>query len=88
MPNRYGWMSDTSPEAFAKLMELSSTLSPGEKLQQSFRLTRFMIQMQEAAIRKEFPQASDHEIHLRAAVRRYGRDLIEKAYGWVPDDAA
>lgn len=86
MPNRYNWMADTSPEAFAKLMELAGTLTPGEKLLQTLRLTRFMIRMQEAAIRQEHPEVSEHEIHLRAAARRYGPDLIRKAYGWAPDD--
>lgn len=84
MPNRHEWMADTSPEAFEKLMELASTMTPGEKLMQSFRLTRLMIKMQEAAIRREHPEASDEEIHLRAAARRLGRDLMIKAYGWDP----
>lgn len=86
MPNRYNWMADTSPEAFEKLMEFARTLTPGEKLRQSFRLTRFMIQMQEAAARREYPNASDREIHLRAAARRLGRELMIQAYGWDPAD--
>ncbi len=75
-------MADTSPEAFEKLMELARGMTPAEKLRQSFRLTRFMIRMQEAAIRREHPEASDREIHLRAAARRLGRDLTLAAYGW------
>ncbi|MFN7926316.1 MAG: hypothetical protein U0Q16_39825 [Bryobacteraceae bacterium] len=84
MPNRYGWMSDTSPDAFEKLMELIRTMTPGEKLRQAFRLTRFMIRMQEAAIRREHPEAPGPEIHLRAASRRLGRELMISAYGWDP----
>ncbi len=41
--------------------------------------------MQEAAIRREYPEANEREIHLRAAARSNGPELIRKAYGWAPD---
>lgn len=82
MPNRYGWMSDTSPEAFAKLLELQGAMTPGERLVQSLRLTRLMMRMVEAGVRRDFPEASEREVFLRAAVRRLGPELVKKAYGW------
>ena len=84
MPNRYNWMSDTSPEAFAKLIELQRAMTAGEKLRQSLRLSGMMMRMSEAGIRRQHPNASEREIFLRGAARRLGRDLMIRAYGWDP----
>jgi hypothetical protein len=84
MPNRYNWMSDTSPEAFAKLIELQRAMTAGQKLKQALRLSEMMMRFSEAGIRRQYPGASEREIFLRGAARRLGRDLMIRAYGWDP----
>jgi hypothetical protein len=37
MATRYGWMADTSEEAFANLIELQRNMTPGRKLALIFR---------------------------------------------------
>ncbi len=84
MATRYGWMADTSSEAFEALIELQRRMSPGDKLAAMFELTAMMMRLSEDAVRKQFPNASDREVFLRAATRRLGRDIMIKAYGWDP----
>ena len=84
MANRYNWMSDTSPEAFAKLVELQRAMPAGQKLLQSLRLSGMLMRLSEAGIRRQYPHASEREVFLRAAARRLGRDLMMRAYGWDP----
>ena len=40
-----------------------------------------------AGIRARHPDASDEELKLRLFVRTYGRELAERVYGTIPDDA-
>ncbi len=84
MPNRYNWMSDTTPEAFAKLVELQRAIPPGERMLKSLRLSGMMMRFSEAGIRRQYPNATDREIFLRAAARRLGRETMIAAYGWDP----
>jgi hypothetical protein len=86
MANRYNWMPDTSPEAFAKLIELQKAMPAAQRLKQSLRLSGMMIRLSEAGIRRQFPNANEREIFLRAAARRLGRDLMIRVYGWDPAD--
>jgi hypothetical protein len=34
-------------------------------------------------IRREYPEASEREVFLRAAVRRLGAETVAKVYGWT-----
>lgn len=87
MPNRYNWMSDTSPEAFAKLVELQQAIPPGQKLKLALEASAALIRLAEEDVRRLYPQADDREVFLRAAARRLGRDLMIRAYGWDPAKA-
>ncbi len=82
--NRYDWMSDTSPAAFAKLVELQKAMPPAQRLRQSLRLSGMMMRLSEAGIRRQYPQATEREIFLRAAGRRLGRDVMIRVYDWDP----
>lgn len=84
MPNRYNWMSDTSPEAFAKLVELQQGMTAGEKIRLSLRLSGMLMRLTEAGIRRDHPTASALEIRMRAAARRLDRETMIRAYGWDP----
>ena len=46
-----------------------------------------LIKMAEEDVRRQYPEASEREVFLRAASRRLGRDLMIKAYGWDPAKA-
>ncbi|MCC6540326.1 MAG: hypothetical protein IT162_22460 [Bryobacterales bacterium] len=87
MPNRYNWMSDTSPEAFAKLVELQRAIPPGQKLVMALRASGELMRLAEEDVRRLHPDADDREVFLRAAARRLGRDLMIRAYGWDPAKA-
>ena len=83
MPNRYNWMSDTGPEAFAKLIELQRAMTAGQKIRQSLRLSGMLARLAQAHVRRQHPHASEREIFLRTAAR-LGRDIMIRAYGWDP----
>jgi hypothetical protein len=87
MANRYNWMSDTSPEAFAKLVELQRAMSPDRKLHLTFDLSEMLMKLAEEDVRRQYPLANEREIFLRSAARRLGRDLMIRAYGWDPAKA-
>ncbi len=86
MLSRYGWMRDTSPEAFEKLIELERRKSPAQKLEEFFEMAEMLIRAYEDQVRREYPDADDREIFLRAAARRLGPELVRKAYGWDPGE--
>ena len=79
-------MSDTSPEAFAKLVELQRAMSPDQKLHLTFDLSDMVMRLAEEDVRRQYPEAGGREIFLRAAARRLGRDLMIRAYGWDPEN--
>jgi hypothetical protein len=86
MPNRYNWMSDTSPEAFAKLVELLQGMPPAQRLRQSLQLSGMLMRLSEGDVRRQCPNATEREVFLRAAARRLGRDTMIRAYGWDPTE--
>ena len=83
----FGEMLDTSPEAtrlyFRKLAELTP-LQRLAMLGSSSSLTR---RLAEAGIRREHPAVSPQALKLRLAVRLYGREMAERAFGPAPRDA-
>ena len=85
MSRRSNWMADTNPEAFRKLIERQRRMSAGEKLEQFFEMAEMLIRAVEDQVRREYPDAGEREIFLRAAARRIGPELVKKAYGWDPE---
>ena len=57
-------------------------MPPGEKLVRILTASAEVVALQEADERRLDPSASDHEVRMRAASRRYGPEILEKAFGW------
>jgi hypothetical protein len=85
MATRYGWMADTSEEAFAKLIELQRNMTPGQKLTLIFQEAERMLGAERDHLRRQYPEADERAIFLRAAARRLGRETMIKAYGSDPE---
>ncbi|MBM3812323.1 MAG: hypothetical protein FJW20_11910 [Acidimicrobiia bacterium] len=85
MPTRYHWMADTSPEAFARLVELQRNLTPGEKLAMTLEGAAALLRADRDQVRRRFPNADEQEIFLRAAALHLDRETMIKAYGWDPE---
>lgn len=78
-------IDDTSPEAWAVLIELNRNMPPGDKLFQVLEASRFVLQMFEAGVRSQYPHADDREVRARVAARHLDRDTVIRAYGWDPE---
>jgi hypothetical protein len=81
-------MADTTPEANARYHELLRRMSPERRLEAAMRLSQAIRELAIAGIRQRHPEATDQEVHVRLAVRLYGRACAQKLFGSVPDDAA
>lgn len=73
--------ADTSPEAWAVMLDIYRRMSPDEKLQRVFDLSVFVRSACESGIRASHPQASDREVFLRVTQRMLGDELFRKVYG-------
>lgn len=79
------WYADTDPRALKVFLRLQGKMSPGQKVQAVFHLNRMLMRLAEANVRRDFPSADDREVFLRAAERRLGREMMQRVYGWDPD---
>ena len=77
-------LSDTSPEALAKQIELYRRMTPSEKADRLRALTLAVNTLALAGLRQRHPAADEHELHLRLAALRLGEDLVAQVYGWRP----
>ncbi len=77
--------ADTDPRAMEVWLDLLRRMTPGERLASALHLTELALQMSEAGVRAVYPQASDHEVFLRAAARRLPRELMIRVYNWDPE---
>jgi len=85
MATRYNWMADTDSKAFEVLIELQRKMSPGDKLALTLQMSDMMLRGYRDRVRKEYPQAGEREVFLRAAALRLGRETVSRAYGWDPE---
>ncbi|MBP6821132.1 MAG: hypothetical protein KA368_06290 [Acidobacteria bacterium] len=76
---------DTSPEIEQIIIEGYRRMSAAQKLQimQDLQRTARLLALSE--IRRQHPQASEHELQLRLASRWLEPELMRKAFGWNPD---
>jgi len=88
VPTRFGWMADTDPKALEKLIELRRRMTFDQKLRQFFEMTEMLLRGYEDRVRREYPEASEREIFLRAAALRLGSDTVRRVYGWSPESGA
>jgi hypothetical protein len=78
---------DTSPEMFERYLARLRAMTTVEKAQ---ALDAMMVegrQMAMIGLRMRHPQASEEELKLRLFVRFYGRELAQRYFQDVPDDA-
>ncbi len=73
--------ADTSPEMWAKFIEIQSRQTPREKSQRVFELNRTVRSAAEAGLRRRHPGATPREIFLMRVRNEIGADLFRKAYG-------
>ncbi len=67
------------------LVEGYRRMTPVERLERAFSMTRTLKLLIEAQVRSEHPAASDQEIRLRVGARWLPRDVMIGAYGWDPN---
>lgn len=77
---------DTSPEVWQQFIELHRQMPGSKKVEIAIALTDSMLSLNEAGIRRQYPNASETEIFLRAAARRVDKETMLKVYGWYPDE--
>jgi 2-iminoacetate synthase ThiH len=73
---------DTSPEVERFLLDAYRKMSGAEKIARVRALNSATIALALANIRKQHPDASEREVLLRLAVRRYGADFVREHLGW------
>jgi hypothetical protein len=60
-------------------------MEPRKKLAQASAMTRTVLQLAAARIRKQHDGISDRELMLRMASLWLDRDTLVRAFGWDPD---
>ncbi len=75
---------DTHPNAWKVYLDLLRNMHPDKRAGLLFTSTGLMMGLATAGEKGRHPDADDYEVQLRMAGRRYGRDLVMKAYGWDP----
>jgi hypothetical protein len=88
MPSRYGWMADTDPKAFQALIEIRRNMTFDERLRQFLEMTEMLLRGYEDRVRRDYPQAGEREVFLRAAAMRLGNETVRRVYGWSPEEGA
>ena len=88
MPSRYGWMADTDPKAFRALIKIRRNMTFDERFRQFLEMTEMVLRGYEDRVRREYPQASEREVFLRAAALRLGTETVRRVYGWSPEEGA
>lgn len=77
-------LTDTSPEALAKQIELYRRMTPAEKADRLRALTLAVNTLALAGLRQRHPTADERELQLRLAKLRLGENLVAQAYHWRP----
>lgn len=88
MATRYNWLADTDSKAFEIVVELQRKISAGDKLASVLQMAGMMLRAYEDRVRKDYPQAGEGEVFLRAAALRLGRETVIRVYGWDPESGA
>ena len=74
--------NDTSPEARAFLIAGYRAMSPSQKLERVWQLTRAVQELALVDIRRRHPGADEREQRLRLASRWIEPELMRDAFGW------
>lgn len=82
---RSDWYSDTDPRALEVFIECQRRMSPSEKINAMLDLSQMALDTAKAEIRRQYPDATDREVFLRAAARHLDRETMLRAYHWAPE---
>jgi hypothetical protein len=77
--------ADTSTPADQMMIRLYQEMSPIKKLQRISELTEMVDHLALINIRLNYPQATERELLLRLAARKYPRELMVAAFSWDPE---
>ncbi|NUN48871.1 MAG: hypothetical protein HUU15_08605 [Candidatus Brocadiae bacterium] len=86
VPPGYRTQSDDTSIA-AEQLQIAAwrRLTPTERVGKMWELSAWVRGIAEAEVRRRHPDAPEREVQLRVASRRFGRDLMVRAFGWDPD---
>jgi hypothetical protein len=76
--------ADTATRAWELYISLIRRMAPEQKLARVLDLNRRARAAREDAIRRANPHWRDRDVILFAAAKRFGEDLVRKAYSWSP----
>jgi hypothetical protein len=77
-------IDDTSKEIREKMDDLYRKMTPAEKIRRMCDLIETTEMLAISDILKQRPQSTPHEIRILLAVRKYGKELVSRAYGPHP----
>lgn len=80
-------LHDTTPEMEIRYQERLGQLSGAERLEVAAQLSSGVRAMAEAGLRHRHPGASQEELRCRLVVLLYGRNVAERIFAAIPDDA-
>ena len=67
------------------MVDLYRGMSEEQKLAKVFSLNAMVDRLALSDIRTKYPDASEHELRIRLAARKYDRQLMIDAFGWDPE---
>jgi hypothetical protein len=73
-------LTDTSPAAEEAYFHRLAEMTPEERVNPGMALWKAGDSIQRAALRRDYPEASEDEVLFRLAVTRFGEELARKAY--------
>ena len=76
-------VSDTSPEVERMMLELRRAQTPGQRISNALEMSELVRSLELGVLRAEDPEAGEEELRYRLAVKRYGRELADRAFGRV-----
>jgi hypothetical protein len=75
---------DTSAVAERALFDEYRKMTPVQRITMVWDLNRAVESRARAAIRQRSPEASERDVELRLAARKYARELMLRVFGWDP----
>lgn len=72
------YTTDTNADAESVQLELIRKMPPNERLSKSIRMTNRLVGECKAAIRRNHPQLTSHEVNLLFIELNYGKPLAEE----------
>ena len=80
----FEWFRDTDPHALEVFLDLQRKMPMSQKFEMIFGMMEMLANQAESGVRREYPQADEREVFLRAAARRLDRETMIRVYGWDP----